>query len=62
MWFLKWNDSSYFMAIVAVNPIMLESFWKLTHTVTCEEKIHRSIDMLDIEVTRITRQLKYYKP
>ena len=28
---------------------------------TCEEKKHMSIDMLEIEMTCITRQLKYYK-
>ena len=35
---------------------------KLTLIVTCEEKNHTSIDMLKIEMTRITRQFKYYKP
>ena len=28
---------------------------------TCEEEKHTSIDMLEIEMTRITRQLKYNK-
>ena len=28
---------------------------------TCEEKNHMSIDTLEIEMTRITMQLKYYK-
>ena len=28
---------------------------------TCEGKKHTSIDQLEIEMTRITRQLKYYK-
>ena len=28
---------------------------------TCEENKHTSIDILGIEMTRITRQLKYYK-
>ena len=32
-----------------------------SHTVTCEGKKHASIDMLEIEMTRITRQLKYYE-
>ena len=28
---------------------------------TCEEKKHMSIDTLEIEMTRITRQLEFYK-
>jgi hypothetical protein len=30
--------------------------------VTCEEKKHMSIDMLEIGMARIIRQLKYYTP
>ena len=34
---------------------------KLTRTVICEGKKHTSFDTLEIELTCITRQLKYYK-
>ena len=35
----------------------------LTRTVTSDEETHMSIDMLNVEMTRITsRQFKYYKP
>ena len=40
---------------------LTRTFQKLTRTVTCEEKKHMSIDTLEIQMTRITRQLEYYK-
>ena len=40
---------------------LTRTFWKLTRTVTCEGKKHMSIDTLEIQMTRITRQLEYYK-